>query len=249
MSTKFHTSRAVAVALFLLAALHSARAQTITTAPLSQTASAGGSVTFTVAATGTGTLTYQWSKDGVALVGATSASLTVTDIQPLNAGIYTVVVTSGATSVTASAILGFSSTAKVSGAGTEVGANILHPATGFIYDQILLQGPAAAVTADPGQILRISYIDLNDDIVQVEFSGPGTLTLLLDNASGPAAPIKYFQANVAYMKGHARIVIAGANETTNVSVFSVGRANAVNQSLFNDAATYDGLADIASVAV
>lgn len=225
----------------------SAVAQTITAPLRGQAARAGESATFTVAAIGAN-LTYQWRKDGAPLAGATNASFTVSNIQPQNAGIYTVVVTSGATSASASAVLGFTATAKVSGAGTEVAADIPHP-LGNTYDQILLQGPSAAVTADPGQVTRISYIDLNDDIVQVEFAGPGTLTLQLDNDSGPAPPVKYNQASVSYMKGHARILIAGADETTNVSVFSVGRANAVNQALFRNDVSYDGIADIASVAI
>ncbi|MEO5959555.1 MAG: serine hydrolase, partial [Opitutaceae bacterium] len=52
-----------------------------------------------------------------------------------------------------------------------------------------------------------------------------------------------------YMKGHAGIVVTGANATTNLSVFSVGRGNAVNQAFFRDDVTYDGLADIAFVAI
>lgn len=233
-------------ALLFASLLGVVHAQTITKTPENQTAGSGGSVTFTVAATGS-ELTYQWRKNGTPLVGATSAALTVSNIQPQNAGIYTAVVSSGASSTSASAILGFTAIAKVTGAGTEVGADIPHP-TGNTYDQVLLQGPVAAVTADPGQVTRISYIDLNDDIVQVEFAGPGTLTLQLDNNSGPAAPLKYNQ-DVLYMKGHANIVIAGADETTNVSVFSVGRANAVNQALFRNDVSYDGIADIASVAI
>src|SRR5690606_17163673 len=92
---------------------------------------------------------------------------------------------------------------------------------GNIFDQVLLTGAAAAITADAGQITRMSYIDLNDDIVQVEFSGSGTLALTLAAPTGPALPLKYNQ-NVTYMKGHASIVITGADESTNVSVFSVG---------------------------
>jgi hypothetical protein len=60
----------------------------------------------------------------------------------------------------------------------------------------------------------------------VEFAGHGTLSLVLDASSGPAEPLKYSQPGVSYMKGHAGIVIAGADETTNVTVFSVGRATA-----------------------
>ena len=46
----------------------------ITTQPTSQTVAAGQSATFTVAATGTAPLTYQWQKNGALLVGATSSS-------------------------------------------------------------------------------------------------------------------------------------------------------------------------------
>ncbi|HRE80904.1 MAG TPA: hypothetical protein PLN52_07635, partial [Opitutaceae bacterium] len=81
--------------------------------------------------------------------------------------------------------------------------DITHPATGNVYDQFLLTGASASITADPGQIARISYIDLNDDIVQVEFSGAGTLTITLTNPSGPAVAVNYNQPTVSYMKGHA----------------------------------------------
>jgi hypothetical protein len=108
--------------------------------------------------------------------------------------------------------------------------------------------------------------------VQVEFSGHGSLSLVLDDSTGPAAPVNYNQPSVSYMKGHAGIVIAGADETTNVSVFSVGRATAFDPtghyditkpiSATNDPATngnpifqvqslpvYDGIADIAFIAI
>jgi pectate lyase len=65
----------------------------ITTQPASQTVTAGGSVTFSVAATGDGTLTYQWRKGGEPLPGATTATLTLTNVQLAAAGAYDVVVT------------------------------------------------------------------------------------------------------------------------------------------------------------
>jgi hypothetical protein len=51
------------------------------------------------------------------------------------------------------------------------------------------------------------------------------------------------------MQGHAGIVITGANETTNVSVFSVGKLTAVDQSLFRSDVAYDGVADLAYLAI
>ena len=51
-------------------------APSITTQPLSKNVTAGQTATFTVTATGTATLTYQWKKNGGAVSGATSASYT-----------------------------------------------------------------------------------------------------------------------------------------------------------------------------
>jgi hypothetical protein len=138
--------------------------------------------------------------------------------------------------------------AIVTGAATEVGTNIVHP-NGNVYDQVLLTGVGATVQADPNQVVRVSFIDLNDDIVQVEFGGRGQLTLSLEHATGPAAPAKYNQPGVQYMRGHASITITVADATTNISVFSVGRCNAVNQALFPAGVTYDGLADIARLTI
>jgi len=72
----------------------------IITAPTNQTVSAGSTVSFTVVATGF-PLSYQWSTnggstflaDGTNIGGATSSTLTLTNVQTWQAGTYTVVVT------------------------------------------------------------------------------------------------------------------------------------------------------------
>jgi hypothetical protein len=216
------------------------------TQPANQVADVGGGVILTSSASGTPS--YQWFRNGVALEGKTSATLILSDLQPAQTGLYWVQATTSAGSTQSeAAVVGLRSSAKLVGQGTEF-SNIFHGGTGFTYDQILLEGQAAAVTADPGQILRMSFIDLNDDIVQVEFSGPGTLSLVLEPISGPATPVNYNQA-VSYLKGHARIVLTGATADTHFSVFSVGRANAANQALFRDGVQYDGFAGLAYVAI
>lgn len=210
---------------------------------------AGAAQPQTLAATVPAGATVQWVRNGSPISGATSASYTLASVQPADAAVYSALVTNGSTTIPQAFIVGVSSTAKVLGTGSEVGANIVHPQTGFTYDQVLLQGAAATITADSSQITRMSFIDLNNDIVQVEFSGAGTVSLVLDGSSGPAAPASYNQSTVSYMKGHAGIVVVGANETSNLSVFSVGRGNAVNQALFRDDVTYDGVADLAFIAI
>ncbi len=68
----------------------------ITTQPVGRTVSTGTRITFTVVATGTATLTYQWSKDGAPISGATSASYVIASAQPADSDTYSVVVTNGA---------------------------------------------------------------------------------------------------------------------------------------------------------
>jgi RHS repeat-associated protein len=75
----------------------------ITTQPTSQTAIAGQSATFTVAATGAPAPVYQWKKNGTAIANATAASLTLTNVQSIDAGNYTVTATNLAGSVTSNA--------------------------------------------------------------------------------------------------------------------------------------------------
>lgn len=313
--------------------------------------SVGGRATLAVTAGGLLPVTYQWSKNGVPIVGATEASYTVAATGPADAGDYTVTITNAHGAVTSAPIAlavtttpaapaflgeyapsnlsflpgqlstlygigsgnplpaltwyhdgladtvhpvtltpshdrvtsaltipgGLSDTGlyhvtatndtgvrssptvivgpklgllglKLFGDAQEIGPDIRHP-NGNTYDQLLLRGRVASITADPGQVSRISFVDLNDDIVQVEFSGAGTLTVVLTGESGPAVASRYNQPDVAYMKGHAAIVITDADETTDVTILSVGSLTAVNQGLFKPTTEYDGVADIAYLAI
>lgn len=81
-------------------------APSITTQPTGQIVNAGSSVTFTVSASGTAPLSYQWRFNGTNIAAANAASYTKTNVQSANAGNYSVVVTNAAGSVTsANAIL------------------------------------------------------------------------------------------------------------------------------------------------
>jgi hypothetical protein len=220
----------------------------VTRHPVGQAVALGQAATFTVESNGPAN--YQWQRNGTN-VGGTAPTFTVTNLQPSGTGVYHAVLSNSAGSTNSNvALLGLTTASKVLGAGNEIAANIVHQ-NGNVFDQILLTGAAATFTADASQnqITRLSFVDVDDDIVQVEFSGAGSVSIMLANPSGPAGPVKYNQSNISYMKGTAGIVVAGANETTNLSVFSVGRANAVNQALFRDDVVYDGFADIAFVAI
>jgi hypothetical protein len=79
-------------------------APTITTQPANQSVTAGQNATFTVAATGTAPLAYQWRKNDMAISGATSASYTTPATASSDNGAqFTVVVGNAAGSVTSNA--------------------------------------------------------------------------------------------------------------------------------------------------
>lgn len=65
----------------------------ISSEPVSSSASPGGSASFSVQASGVPNLTYQWQRDGREIPGANGATLTLTNVGPVDEGRYRVVVT------------------------------------------------------------------------------------------------------------------------------------------------------------
>src|SRR5438093_288080 len=72
----------------------------ITLQPQARTVVEGTNYTFTVTATGSSPLSYQWRRDSFSLAGKTDSSLSLTSIQTNDAGVYTVVVANHEGSVT-----------------------------------------------------------------------------------------------------------------------------------------------------
>ncbi|HEY6174278.1 MAG TPA: discoidin domain-containing protein [Kofleriaceae bacterium] len=76
----------------------------ITAQPANRTAFVGQTATFSVTATGSPTLTYQWRRNGAAIAGATAASYTTPVLTASDSGAsYTVVVTNPVNTVTSAA--------------------------------------------------------------------------------------------------------------------------------------------------
>lgn len=74
-----------------------------TVQPAPQTVRVGGSASFSAAAEGSGTVTYQWRKDNADIAGATSSSVNISSVQAGDAGAYTVVATNSLSATTSSA--------------------------------------------------------------------------------------------------------------------------------------------------
>jgi len=75
-------------------------APVITNQPQSITVPQGNPATFSVTATGTPPLSYQWRKNGVNINGATNSSYTIASVVPADQGNYSVVVSNSGGSVT-----------------------------------------------------------------------------------------------------------------------------------------------------
>jgi len=138
--------------------------------------------------------------------------------------------------------------ATVWGGGEEVGSDIAFQ--GNTYDQVLMTGGTVIIEADPGQIVRTSYLDGNGDILQAEFSGRGRLSIILDEFLPPAEAVKYNQPGVEYVTGQASFSIEGSDATTNFSLHTVGPVTStVWNNLMVEGVEYDGVADATRVTI
>ena len=118
----------------------------------------GQDALFTVSATGSGTLNYQWLFEGSPIPGATSNSLTVTNVLPQNIGAYSVVVANGAGPVTSSnAALTLRDSPYVSGVAATPGqrAAIISWATTVPSDSRVQYGPGG----NGSSFSSVSYTD------------------------------------------------------------------------------------------
>jgi sugar lactone lactonase YvrE len=78
-------------------------APAIQTQPQSQTLAIGGNAQFSVTATGYPAITYQWYFNGTAITGATNSSYSLSNVQSVNGGTYTVQISNSIGSLTSTA--------------------------------------------------------------------------------------------------------------------------------------------------
>ncbi len=149
----------------------------VASAPVSLTNCPGTTASFSVSATGTG-LNYQWLKDGLALPGATSSTLTLNNVASVHAGPYAVVVrgTCG-NAVTNSATLTVNENVVVASApisltncpGTTASFNVSATGTGLSYQWFKDRTPLPGQTASTLVLNNISSADAG--VYSVEVTG------------------------------------------------------------------------------
>ncbi|MBK8476203.1 MAG: immunoglobulin domain-containing protein [Opitutaceae bacterium] len=197
----------------------------------------------------------QWFRDGRAIANGTSSTLTLREVTPADAGIYEAVLSVGTTrTLSQPAVIGVTPNyERTAGSVTTrpEWQDIHHP-NGAIYDQYLLTGAVGTFSTANiygywPKIARCSFLDEDDSIVQVEMSGPGAITIKLDNPTGPMAAARYNQPGIEYMKGKATIILAGATEKTHFTIYSVGTAN--NPGVTRPGVVYAGWANVAVVGI
>ncbi len=132
--------------------------------PASQTAAVGAPANFTASATGIGFISYQWLKDGSAIPGATTSTLSIANVQAANLGTYTVIASNGSgPTVSNPATLAFTAPPSFT----------THPAS-----QSLPPGATATFTASVTGSGLITYQWLKDGI---SLPGATTGTLVVPN--------------------------------------------------------------------
>lgn len=100
----------------------------ITNQPQSATVALGSPASFSVTATGSAPLSYQWRKNGSNITGATASTYSIANTTAASAGTYSVVVSNSAGSVTSN-----NATLTISAANQPPVANIVAPAAGATY--------------------------------------------------------------------------------------------------------------------
>ena len=131
-------------------------------------------------------------------------------------------------------------------------ADLVNDGTVFMgntYNGFEQNSEVATYQAIPGELTRVSFLDPDGDLVFVEFGGAGATNIRLEGFMADVDS-PYDQPGTTYSKGLATITITGSDQTTFVSVFSLGNdTTRVDLALVNadTFATADGRADIRAI--
>lgn len=183
----------------------------IFTQPAALTVNEGLSATFTVAAAGSGTLSYQWKKNNVSITGATAATFTIPSAAAINAGSYSVRVTdSGGGSLESNSV-----TLAVNTTTVESVADLV--SSGPPSQVSLVKGSEATLNIalkSENDVLRTTYTIYSGSIATAI---TGTFT----SSSSASIPLKSIATAGSYFVRFVRTFTTGAKTTDDTDPFDV----------------------------
>lgn|GEM_PF-639984 len=162
-------------------------APVITAQPAPQVAQTGGTVGFSVVATGTPAPTYQWRKDGGAISGATGPALALANLTAADAGGYDVVVTNSVGSVTSSlARLTVSATATAPVITRQPGNVVTVAGRSATFAVTATGSPAPIYQWSKGASVLAGATGATLSIPSVTTADAGNYSVLVTNSAGTA---------------------------------------------------------------
>jgi hypothetical protein len=213
----------------------SATAPAITAQPQSVSLYPGNDATFSVAATGSAPLSFQWQFNGASIPGATNNSYTGVNIQPKDVGNYSVVVANSAGSLASSnALLTLLDSPYVQAVQATPGErsaliswNTTIPANSLVqYDVAsgVIQGASSAAAAAQSSFGSSSYIDptlTTSHVVLLTGLTPGTLysyqVISTGNTNTYVSGVYQFTTAGTIIIDNPAAILTGSWTTTNSS--------------------------------
>lgn len=210
----------------------------ISSQPTSVNRTLGQTASFSVTATrgDSGTLSYDWNKDGVSISGEVSSTLTLSSITSADAAAYTVVVTNTLSSGVSSSTTSAAATLTVSGAlsiatpttglsgtagsgfslavpGTGGRASLTYSLTGELVDGLSLSASTRTISGTP------------------TVAGSSTVSVTVTDANGATATTSDFTISVGYASTTVSLELAAGSlqyRTTKRITATTSRAGSVN---------------------
>ena len=204
----------------------------ILTQPASATVMVGANVAFSVTASGTAPLTYQWLKNGGNISGATAATLTLANVSAADAASYSVVVTNSAGKVTSgNAVLAVlmpmtiitQPASQVAASGISATFSVVAAGSGTLNYQWFKGGLALAdggnISGSTTSNLTLTALTTSDaavySVVVTNLAGSvtssnATLTVTTPSGNFDGTVGTYFDNNVVIPLGAGNV--AGAND-------------------------------------
>ena len=164
---------------------------TITTQPANATAAIGHAATFSVVASGNGTLTYQWKRDGVPILGATNTSYTTSALTNQDSGTaFTCEVTGPLGPVTSNPAIVVVLALGTATTSTNATATAIPDATSTAPGAAVdIPFVVSGVSGNVGEVtfsLYLTHTYVGDLVVSL--IAPDNTTVILSNNAGSSGP-------------------------------------------------------------